>query len=65
MKNRCFGIVGLEKALESHLDSKESTLNIHLEGLGVKLKCQYFGHLMRSASSLEKTRMLGKIETKG
>ena len=33
-----------------------------LEGLMLKLKLQYFGHLMRSADSLEKTLMLGKIE---
>ena len=33
-----------------------------LEGLMLKLKLQYFGHLMRRADSLEKTRMLGKTE---
>ena len=33
-----------------------------LEGLTLKLKLQYFGHLMRKANSLEKTLMLGKIE---
>ena len=33
-----------------------------LEGLMLKLKCQYFGHLMRRADSYEKTLMLGKIE---
>ena len=33
-----------------------------LEGLMLKLKLQYFGHLMRRADSFEKTRMLGKIE---
>ena len=33
-----------------------------LEGLVLKLKLQYFGHLMRRADSLEKTLMLGKIE---
>ena len=33
-----------------------------LEGLKLKLKIQYFGHLMRRADSLEKTLMLGKIE---
>ena len=33
-----------------------------LEGLMLKLKLQYFGHLMRRAGSLEKTLMLGKIE---
>ena len=35
-----------------------------LEGLMLKLKLQYFGHLMRRADSLEKTLMLGKIEGK-
>ena len=39
---------------------KEITLEYSLEGL--KLKFQYFGHLMRRADSLEKTLMLGKIE---
>ena len=33
-----------------------------LEGLILKLKCQYFGHLMQRTDSLEKTLMLGKIE---
>ena len=36
-----------------------------LEGLILKLKPQYFGHLMQRANSLEKTLMLGKIEEKG
>ena len=35
-----------------------------MEGLRLKLKLQYFGHLMRRANSLEKTLMLGKIEGK-
>ena len=35
-----------------------------MEGLMLKLKLQYFGHLMRRADSLEKTQMLGKIEGK-
>ena len=35
-----------------------------LEGLILKLKLQYFGHLMQNADSLEKTVMLGKIEGK-
>ena len=55
----------LEKTLESPLDSKE----IHpvhpeysLEGLILKLKLQYFGHLMQRTDSLEKTLMWGKIE---
>ena len=36
-----------------------------LEGLMLKLKCQYFGHLMRRTDSLEKTLMLGNIEGRG
>ena len=41
---------------------KEISLGCSLEGLMLKLKLQYFGHLMRRADSLEKTLMLGKIE---
>ena len=60
----------LEKTLESPLDSRRSNQSIpkeinpeySLEGLMLKLKFQYFGHLMQRANSLEKTRMLGKIE---
>ena len=60
----------LEKALESPLDCKEIQ-PVHpkgdrswgsLEGLKLKPKFQYFGHLMRRADSFEKTLMLGKIE---
>ena len=69
-KNWCFWTVVLEKTLESPLDRKEIQ-PVHLkgdhpecslEGLMLKLKFQYFGHLMRRAVSLEKTLMLGKIE---
>ena len=35
-----------------------------MEGLMLKLKCKYFGHLMRRADSFEKTLMLGKIESR-
>ena len=60
----------LEKFLESPLDGKEINQSIlkeinpeySLEGLVVKLKLQYFCHLMRRANSLEKILMLGKIE---
>ena len=60
----------LEKTLESPLDCKRSNRCIlkeiscgcSLEGLMLKLKLQYFGHLMQRADSLEKTLMLGKIE---
>ena len=41
---------------------KEISSGYSLEGLMLKLKLQYFGHLMRRADSLEKTLMLGKIE---
>ena len=41
---------------------KEINSECSLEGMMLKLKCQYFGHLMRRADSLEKTPMLGKIE---
>ena len=41
---------------------KEISLEYSLEGLMLKLKLQYFGHLMQRAESLEKTLMLGKIE---
>ena len=41
---------------------KEISPGIYLEGMMLKLKLQYFGHLMRRADSLEKTLMLGKIE---
>ena len=59
----------LEKTLESPLDSKEiqpSILKeispgISLEGMMLKLKLQYFGHLMRRVDSLEKSLMLGEI----
>ena len=41
---------------------KESNTEYSLEGLMLKLKLQYFGHLMQSADSFEKTLMLGKIK---
>ena len=59
----------LEKTLESPLDCKGSNQSIlkeispgiSLEGMMLKLKIQYFGHLMRRVDSLEKTLMLGGI----
>ena len=51
----------LEKTLESPLDCKEISPGCSLEGLTLKLKLQYFGHLMRRVDSLEKTLMLGGI----
>ena len=44
---------------------KEISLEYSLEGLMLKLKLQYFGYLMRRADSLEKTLLLGKIESRG
>ena len=60
----------LEKSLESPLDCKEIKPVNHkgnqsgysLEGLMLRLKLQYFSHLVRRTGSLEKTLMLGKIE---
>ena len=59
----------LEKTLESSLDCneiqpilKEISPGCSLKGLMLKLKLQYFGHLMQRTDSLEKTLMLGKIE---
>ena len=52
----------LEKTLVSPLDCKEINPEYSLEGLMLKLKLQYFGHLIQRADSLEKTLMLGKIE---
>ena len=58
----------LEKTLDSPLDYKEIqsilkeiSSGISVEGLMLKLKLQYFGHLMRRVDSLEKTLMLGGI----
>ena len=56
----------LEKTLESPLDYKQYILKeispwISLEGMMLKLKLQYFGHLMRRVDALEKTLMLGGI----
>ena len=44
---------------------KEISSEYSLEGLLLKLKLQYFGHLIQKANSLEKTLMLGKIEDRG
>ena len=60
----------MEKTLESPLDSKEIqpvhpkeiSPEYSLEGLMLRLKLQYFGHLIGRTDSLEKTLMLGKIE---
>ena len=70
LKNRCFLTVVLEKTLKSPLDCK-NIQPVHPKGnqswiffgrTDVKLKLQYFGHLMQRSDSLEKSLMLGKIE---
>ena len=79
-KNWCFWTVVLEKTLESPLDwkeiqpvhpkgdqfwvLKEISPWCSFEGLMLRLKLQYFSHLMWRADSLEKTLMLGKVEGK-
>ena len=68
-KNWCFWTMVLEKTLERPLDCKKIQPSIlkeispgcSLEGLILKLKFQYFGHLMQRADSFEKTLMLGRI----
>ena len=70
LKNWCFWTVVLEKTLESPRMVRRSNQSIlkeispgcSLEGLMLKLKLQYFGHLMPRADSFEKPLMLGKIE---
>ena len=72
LKSWCFWTVVLKKTLESPLDCKKSNHSIlkeispecSLEGLILKLKLQYIGHLMWRTDSLEKTLMLGKIEAR-
>ena len=69
LKNWCFWTVVLEKTLESPWTARRSNQSIlkeispgcSLEGLMLKLKLQYFGHLIRRVDSLEKTLMLGGI----
>ena len=48
--------------IQSKNDLKKTNAEYSLEGLMLKLKLQYFGHLMRRVDSLEKTLILGKIE---
>ena len=70
LKNWCFWTVMLEKTLESPLDGKDiKPVNykgnqswIFIGKMMLKLKLQYFGHLMQRTASLGKTMMLGKIE---
>ena len=71
-KNWCFWTVVLEKTLESTLTARRSNQLIikeinpeySLEGLMLKLRLQYLGHLMRRSGSLAKTLMLGKVEAR-
>ena len=68
LKTWCFWTVVLEKTPESPLDCKEIqpvkeiSPEYLLEGLMLKLKLQYFGHLMQRTDLFEKTLVLGKIE---
>ena len=72
LKKCCFWTVVLEKTLESPLDCKRSNQSIvkeisseySLEGLMLKLKLQHFDHLMWRVNSLEKTLILGMIESR-
>ena len=72
LKNWCFQTAVLEKTLESPWKARRSNQSIlkeinpeySLERLMLKLKLQYFGHLMQRTDSFEKTLMLGKIEGK-
>ena len=75
-KNWCFWAVVLQKTLESSQETarkarrsnqsilKEISPEYSLEGLMLKLKLLYFGHLMRRTDLLEKTLMLGEIEVR-
>ena len=73
LKNWSFQIVVLEKTLESPLDASRSNQSIlkeinpvySFEGLMLKIKLQYFSHLMRRANSMEKTLMLERLRTRG
>ena len=66
LKNWCFWTVALEKTsrISSQSILKEISPEYSLEGLMLKLKLQYFGHMMWRAYSLEKTLMLGKTESR-
>ena len=73
LKNWCFWTVVLEKTLGVPWTAKRSNQSIlkeinpeySLEGLMLKLKLQYFGHLMQRMDSFEKTLMLGRWRTGG
>ena len=71
LKNWCFGLRCWRRLLRVPWAARRSNQSIlkeispgcSLEGLTLKLKFQYFGHLMQRADSFEKTLMLGKIES--
>ena len=73
LKNWCFWTVVLEKTLQSPLDCKEIqpvhpkeiNLEYPLQRLMLKLKLQYFGHLMRRTDSFVKTLMLERLKAEG
>ena len=70
-KNWCLGTVVLEKTPENPLDSKEikqlifREINLEYSLKGLMLKLQYFGHLMWTSDSLEKSLVLEKTEGRG
>ena len=73
-KNWCFWTAVLEKTIESPLNCKEIqpvhpkgeiSPGCSLEGLMLKLKLQYFGHMMQRADSFEKTLMLERLRAGG
>ena len=59
---RCLRVLWTAQRSIQSVILKEVSPEYSLEGLMLKLKLQYFGHLMRRADSFEKTWMLGKIE---
>ena len=75
LRNWCFQTVVLDKTLGNSLESRKKTLGnsilkeidpeYSVEGLMLKLKVQYFGHLLRRADSLENTLMLRKTKGRG
>ena len=62
LKSWCFWTVGEDSWESNQPILKEMSPEYSLEGLMLKLKLQYFAHLMRRTDSLEKTLLLGKIE---
>ena len=56
------GRINSDRGSQGRISQREISPEYSLEGLILKLKLQYFGHLMRRTDSFEKTLMLGKIE---